>query len=170
METEAQTGKGTHPRSESPTFWRRQAGLGQYTHLPYDGQLHGTPSVSSPVHQARQEVSNESPCNCGQEQGEPGQGTYRGTSPLLPTPNQEFTHSLGHSLTHLLGERLSLFCLECFIPCKWSLRNNTPGLNLDLSLHLLCPRGDVGTHLLGESRDNKLGMLRSAQPFPIRSI
>lgn len=97
---QTQTGKGAHPRSESTSsFQRLQAGLGQYTYLPHDGQLHGSPSVGSPVHQARQEVSNESPCNCGQEQGEPGQrDTQRDSSP--PAHPQLGSHAFTCLLIH----------------------------------------------------------------------
>lgn len=71
------------------------SGLGQHTHLPHNGQLHGAPGVGSPVHQAGQEVSKESPRHCGQEEGKPEVGGVEGTS--LPTPHP---NSGSHSLTH----------------------------------------------------------------------
>lgn len=72
------------------------SGLGQHTYLPHDGQLHGTPGVGSPVHQAGQEVSKESPCHCGQEEGEleVGMGGSRARPCPLPIPTQEVIRSV----------------------------------------------------------------------------
>lgn len=86
------------------------SGLGQHTHLPHDWQLHGAPGVGSPVHQAGQEVSKQSPCHCGQEEGEPEVGGTRARPCPLPAPTQEVTHSLIHVrvLPSLLGTLCSL--------------------------------------------------------------
>lgn len=98
---EARRGRGLTPHQTAQPASAGD-GLGQGTHLPHDGQLHGAPSVSSPVHQARQEVSNESACNCGQEVGEVGD--QAGDSPAHPLPQirESRIHSLACSLTHSL--------------------------------------------------------------------
>lgn len=160
-ETGGSESKGAHSRSDSPTpCW--VAGLGQHTHLPHNGQLHGAPSVSSPVHQARQEVSNESACNCGQKEGEVGVGDPKRGSPTHPPPHSR--ESLVHSLACLLTHSLVMGGgVPSLLLCEWSLRYNTPVTLLAL------PRRYVGTHLLGGSGGNKPGMHRSTQLFPSRS-
>ena len=94
------------------------SGLGQHTYLPHDRQLHGAPGVGSPVHQAGQEVSEQSPCHCGQEEGEPEVGG-REHVPARSPP--QLRKSLAHSFT----SACSLLSLGHSAPCKWS--------------HSLCP-------------------------------
>lgn len=70
------------------------SGLGQHTHLPHDRQLHGAPGVGSPVHQAGQEVSEQSPCHCGREEGELEVG---GREHLPARSPPQLRKSLAHS-------------------------------------------------------------------------
>lgn len=98
-----------HQRARPPSRGRRLGWAQIRTHLPHDGQLHGPPRVGSPVHQAGQEVSNESPCNCAQEQGEcVVGGGVGGTQGHLPARPPQTGESCIHSVACLLAH--SLIC------------------------------------------------------------
>lgn len=168
-EREAQTGKGTHPRSESMTsFRRRQLGWVNIRTFPTMGSS-TEPQVSAPqCTRPDKKSAIRAPVTVDKIRVSLGWGdTQRYISPPAhpKSGSDTFPRLLAHS--DLSGEMLPF--LEHFVPCEWRLGNNSPSLSLDQSLYLgnkywLCPRGDVGTHLLGESGENKLGMLRSGQP------
>lgn len=142
---QAQRGKGTHPRSDSPTSsWRTWAGLRVWVNIRTFPTMGSStePQVSAPQCTTPDKKSAmRAPATVDKRSmswGVGGGGGQEGDPCPLPTPNQEVTHLLAHSFTHLLGQKVSLLYLGHFVPCEWSLRNNIPGLNL--SLYLLFPR------------------------------
>lgn len=159
---EARRGRGLTPHQTAQPASAGD-GLGQDTHLPHDGQLHGAPSVSSPVHQARQEVSNESACNCGQEVGEVGD--QAGDSPAHPLPKSgspAFIHLLACSLTRYGGWYL-FSTWDVFLPV-----NGVSGRAL-LSLYLLCPGICGGSFVWGVWRESR-GQAQISLTFPYQEL
>lgn len=129
---QAQRGKGTHPRSDSPTSsWRTWAGLRDWVNIRTFPTMGSStePQVSAPqCTRPDKKSAMRAPATVDKKSMSWG-GAH--------SPPQ-IRKSLTCSLTHLLGQKVSLLYLGHFVPCEWSLRNNIPGLNL--SLYLLFPR------------------------------
>ena len=144
---QAQRGKGTHPRSDSPTSsWRRWAGLWGWVNIRTFPTMGSStePQVSAPqCTRPDKKSAMRAPATVDKRsmsRGGGGGAVDKRDTPAHSPPQirKSLACLLARSFTHLLGQKVSLLYSGHFVPCEWSLRNNIPGLSL--SLYLFFPR------------------------------